>query len=116
MITVYVMGRCLTCWTASIVRLPVERHLPAAFKSHCDTCTLERQFAVTGQVVNTLSPATLRQIKSAQMRKLRVDWEQIPLVEALMPKDGPAPSPGAVSQFHKPRRSTNDPWPAKGQA
>ena len=116
MTTIYVLGRCLTCWAMTVAPVNVERHLPAAFTAVCAGCKRERQFAVTGQVYNTLSPATLRKLKGAQERKVRPEWEQIPLVEALMPKDGPAPSPGAISQFHRPSRSINDPGPAKGKA
>ena len=114
MTTVYVLGRCLVCWHAEFARAEVTRHLPPAFRAFCIVCTDERQFAITGQVVSTLSPATLRQIKGAQQRKVRVDWEQLPLVEALIPHDLPDPAPGATTQFHRPSRATHDPGPARG--
>ena len=114
MTTIYVLGRCLTCWTMAIAPVTVERHLPAAFTAVCARCDRERQFAVTGQVYNALAPATLRMLRSAQQRKVRPEWEQIPLVEALMPKDGPAPAPGATTQFHRPSQATHDGGPTKG--
>jgi hypothetical protein len=112
--TVYVLGRCLTCWTAAFTRLEVGRHLPPVFSGTCESCGRGRQFAITGQVVSTLSPAALRQIKGAQERKVRVEWEQLPLVEALLPTDVPGPMPGNVRQFHKPSQATHDAGPAKG--
>ena len=114
MTAIYVLGRCLSCWTASFTRLDVDRHLPPAFQGQCATCGRGRQFAVTGQVVNTLTPSALRQIKGAQERKTRVEWEQLPLVEALMPHDPPAPAPGSTTQYHRPSRATHDAGPAKG--
>ena len=97
----------------TVAPVSIERHLPAAFTAVCAGCRRERQFAVTGQVYNSLSAATLRKLKSAQERKVRPEWEQIPLVEALMPKDGPAPAPGDVNRFHRPSRATHDAGPAK---
>jgi hypothetical protein len=113
---IYVVGRCLTCWGLTVVPVKVERHLPAAFTAACANCARDRQFAVTGQVYSSLSTATLKKLKTAQERKVRPEWEQIPLVEALMPKDRAAPAPGNVSQFHQPARATNDPGPAKRNA
>jgi len=101
MTTIYVLGRCLTCWAMTVVPVRVERHLPAAFHAECATCHQTRQFAVTGQVYSSLERATLRKLKSAQERKVRVEWEQIPLVEALMPKDAPAPAPGETHAYQK---------------
>jgi len=114
MTTIYVLGRCLACWAMTVAPVQVERHLPAAFKAVCARCGCERQYAVTGQVYNTLSAATLRQLKGAQQRKVRPDWEQLPLVDALIPHDPPDPAPGATTQFHQPSRATHDAGPAKG--
>jgi len=114
MTTIYVLGRCLTCWSITVAPVQVERHLPAAFTAVCTSCGRDRQYAVTGQIYETLAPATVRMLKSAQQRKVRPEWEQIPLVEALMPKAAPAPAPGATTQFHKPSRATHAGVPAKG--
>jgi len=102
MATIYVVGRCLTCWGMTVTTVSVQRHLPPAFVAQCGPCGRERQFAVTGQVFSSLSAATLRKLKSAQERKVRVEWEQIPLVPALMPVDGPAPAPGETRKYVKP--------------
>jgi hypothetical protein len=99
--TIYVVGRCLTCWGMTVAPASVERHLPAAFAAVCAPCGRDREFAVTGQVYSSLSQATLRKLKSAQERKARPEWEQIPLVEALIPKDGPSPAPGETHAYQK---------------
>lgn len=111
MTTVYVLGRCLGCWTASIKAVEIGKHLPPAFKSPCATCGAEQVHAVTGQIVNTLSPAAMREIKGAHQRKVRVDWEQLPLVPALMPNDAPAPAPGETRAYAKPTAATRDDGP-----
>jgi hypothetical protein len=111
MATVYVLGRCLGCWAASIKSVEVSQHLPPAFKAPCATCGGEPTHAVTGQVLNTLSPAAMREIKGAQKRKVRVDWEQLPLVPALMPKDAPAPAPGETRAYAKPTMATDNAGP-----
>lgn len=111
MTTVFVLGRCLGCWTASIMGVEVAKHLPPAFKAHCKTCGSEQTHAVTGQVVNTLSAAAMREIKGAHERKVRVDWEQLPLVSALMPTDAPAPAPGDTRSYAKPTMATHDAGP-----
>jgi hypothetical protein len=113
MATVYVLGRCLGCWAASIKAVEVAKHLPPAFTSPCSTCGGEPTHAVTGQVLNTLSPAAMREIKGAHKRKVRVAWEQLPLVPALMPTDAPAPAPGETQAYDGdwPRRASfSAPW------
>jgi hypothetical protein len=111
MTTVFVLGRCLGCWTASIKSVEVGKHLPPAFKSPCATCGGESTHAVTGQVVNTLSPAAMREIKGAHKRKVRVNWEQLPLVPALTPKDAPTSAPGETRAYAKPTMSTANAGP-----
>jgi hypothetical protein len=113
---IYVVGRCLGCWGLTVTQVSVERHLPAAFKATCERCGIAREFAVTGQVYSTLSTATLRKLKSAQERKVRPEWEQIPLMRAIIAPDIPDPAPGDVSQFHRPSRATQNPGPSKGKA
>jgi len=113
--TLYVLGRCLTCWHGEFAQVPVVRHLPAAFNTFCTVCAKERQFAVTGQVISTLSAASLRQIRSAQEKKVRVDWSQLPLVPAILPTDAKPPAPGEPSKYHRPSRSTDSGSPAKGK-
>lgn len=112
MTTVYVLGRCLVCWTASIMGVEVAKHLPPAFKAHCKTCGAEQMHAVTGQVVNTLSAAAMREIKGAQQRKVRVNWEQLPLIPALMPTAAPTPAPGDTRAYAKPTMATDNAGPA----
>lgn len=102
MVTVFVFGRCLACWSGSIMPVEIAKHLPPAFKAHCAMCRSPQQFAVTGQVVNTLSAAAMREIKGAHTRKVRVQWEQLPLVPALLPQDAPAPAPGETRAYAKP--------------
>jgi hypothetical protein len=111
MTTAYVLGRCLGCWAASIKAVEIGKHLPPAFKAPCTTCGGEQTHAVTGQVLNTLTPAAMRQIKGAYKRKVRVDWEQLPLVPALLPEDAPAPAPHATGRFAKPTMSTDNAGP-----
>lgn len=111
MTTVYVLGRCLGCWAASIKKVEVGKHLPPAFKSPCATCGGEPTHAVTGQVLNTLSPAAMREIRGAHKRKVRVDWEQLPLVPTLMPKESSTPSPGETRAYAKPTMATHDDGP-----
>jgi hypothetical protein len=113
MTTLFVFGRCLTCWSGSIVGVEVAHHLPPAFKTHCSTCRSLQLHAVTGQVVNTLSAAAMRQIKGAHKRNVRVDWEQLPLVPALMPADAPTPAPGDTLAHAKPTMVTSDAGPAR---
>lgn len=113
MTTIYVVGRCLTCWALTVTQVSVEAHLPAAFSAVCAACARERQFCVTGQVFSSLSQAALRKLRSAQLRKVRPEWEQIPLMKAQMPQDAPAPAPGDVKRFHKPSRATHDGGAAK---
>jgi hypothetical protein len=108
MTTVYVLGRCLGCWAASIRAVEIGKHLPPAFSSPCATCGGEQTHAVTGQVLNTLSPAAMREIKGAHKRKVRVQWEQLPLVPALLPADAPAPAPGETHSYAKPTTSARD--------
>lgn len=111
MTTLYVLGRCLGCWAASIKGVEVAKHLPAAFAAPCSRCGSDQLHAVTGQVVNTLSASAMREIKGAQKRKVRVNWEQLPLVPALMPADSPAPAPGETHAYSKPpieKRVGND--------
>jgi hypothetical protein len=112
MTTVFVLGRCLGCWTASIMGVEVAKHLPPAFKAHCNTCGADQMHAVTGQVVNTLSAAAMREIKGAHQRKVRVQWEQLPLVPALMPTDAPAPAPGETRSWARPTMLTDNPGPS----
>jgi hypothetical protein len=112
MTTVYVLGRCLGCWAASIKPVAVGKHLPPAFKAPCATCGGEPTHAVTGQVVSTLSAGAMREIKGAQQRKVRVQWEQLPLVPALMPTDTPAPAPGQTRAYAKPTMRIDDTSPA----
>lgn len=112
MVTVFVLGRCLGCWTASIMSVEVASHLPPAFTAHCKTCGAEQLHAVTGQVLNTLSASAMREIKGAHKRKVRVQWEQLPLVPVLMPKDAPAPAPGETRAYAKPTMSTDDAGPS----
>jgi hypothetical protein len=111
MATVYVLGRCLGCWAASIKSVEVAKHLPPAFKSLCATCGPDQLHAVTGQVVNTLSAAAMREIRGAQKRKVRVDWEQLPLVAPLAPNDAPAPAPGETRAYAKSTMATEDNGP-----
>lgn len=111
MTTIFVFGRCLSCWSGSIVGVEVAKHLPPAFKTHCSTCHSVEQHAVTGQVVNTLSAAAMREIRGAQKRKVRVNWEQLPLVPALQPTDAPAPAPGETRAYAKPTMATDDNGP-----
>jgi hypothetical protein len=51
--------------------------------------------------VSTLSAASRRQIMRAQQERRRVDWEQIPLMPALIPPDMPDPAPGDTHAYHK---------------
>jgi hypothetical protein len=111
MSTVFVLGRCLACWTASIKAVEVTKHLPPSFHLRCATCGVEQAHAVTGQVVNTLSAAALREVKGAHKRKVRVQWEQLPLVPALMPADAPAPAPGDTRAYAKPTMATDNNGP-----
>jgi hypothetical protein len=48
----------------------------------------------------------MREIKGAHKRKVRVAWEQLPLVPALMPTDAPAPAPGETRAYAKPTMAT----------
>lgn len=111
MTTVYVLGRCLGCWAASFKAVEVAKHLPPAFTAPCSTCAGDQLHAVTGQVLNTLSAAAMREIKGAHKRNVRVDWEQLPLVPALQPADAPAPAPGDTTAYAKPTMATNDNGP-----
>jgi hypothetical protein len=111
MSTIYVLGRCLGCWAASIKAVEVAKHLPPAFSAPCISCGGEPTHAVTGQVLNTLSPAAMREIKGAHKRKVRVQWEQLPLVPALMPADAPAPAPCETLAYAKPTMATHDAGP-----
>lgn len=112
MVTVFVFGRCLACWSGSIIGVEVAKHLPPAFKAPCGHCGSEQQHAVTGQVVNTLSAAAMREIKGARQRKVRVQWEQLPLVPALMPQEIQPTPPGAINSYAKPSAATHDAGPA----
>lgn len=112
MITLFVFGRCLACWSGSIVGVEVAKHLPPAFKTHCSRCRSLQLHAVTGQVVNTLSAAAMREIKGAYKHKVRVEWEQLPLIPALLPTDTPPPAPGETRAYAKPTLPTNDAGPA----
>jgi hypothetical protein len=111
MVTIFVVGRCLGCWAASIKSVEVAKHLPPGFNAPCAKCGVEAIHAVTGQVLNTLSPAAMREIKGAHKRKVRVQWEQLPLVPALMPVDAPAPAPGDTRAHAKPTMAPHDAGP-----
>jgi hypothetical protein len=111
MSTVYVLGRCLACWRASIQPVEVAKHIPPGFEAPCATCGGDQLHAVTGQVLNTLSPAAMREIKGAHKRKVRVQWEQLPLVPAFLPIDAPAPAPGKTPAYAKPTMATDDAGP-----
>jgi hypothetical protein len=111
MTIVYVLGRCLGCWAANIKTVEIGKHLPPAFKAPCARCGGEPTHAVTGQVLNTLSPAAMREIKGAHTRKVRVNWEQLPLVPALLPTDSMAPAPGDTRAYAKPTMATDNAGP-----
>ncbi len=77
---VIIAGRCLFCWTLTWGEIEIERHLPAAFKLTCRGCNTEQLHATTGQLVPTLTPTAMREIKAAHKEQRSVRWEQLPMM------------------------------------